>query len=345
MKRERYEEHVIYSYTRIYWSYENENTGFSMQILWDKYNWPKYYYVIKIKNEWELDFNCESWHSWAGILENYTYYVEQICSLISLIYWKTFIYLWIFKNYWGYNILDFSQNNLKYDFLPWDIQENRIDIEEDINLVTLWPLIEWLVKQIKEDKKIDKFLYIVSFYHKGIVNSQFDVEIAYIDFVRSIEILNNVFYNNDFNWEDIYEWKLLEIWNKIKDNEDLARYFKEINWSTRKFLDTILDNLMIDDLYNTKSTCNDFSFKALDTYEKIKKSIKNIYAIRSWYIHAWESFWSVILPDEKDLNELIYSDISWSSNLKIGVTLTLLWLERMVRHVLLNYYKKLRESD
>jgi len=229
---------------------------------------------------------------------------------------------------------------LKYDFLPWNIQENRVDIEEDINLVDLWPLIEWLVIQTQKDDELCKFLYVISFYHKGIINSQVDVEISYIDFVRSIEILNNIFYNDNIGWEDIFEWKLLRIWNKIKDEEDLAKYFKERNWSTRKFYDTIIDNLVIEDLHNTKSIWWDFTLKTLNTSDKIKKSIKNVYAIRSWYIHSWKSFWCSILPDKTWLNELINWALVSNNKLKIQVTLSLLWLERIVRNVLLNYYNK-----
>jgi len=339
MDKERYEEHVVYSYTRICWYYLNEESGFSMQMLHGN-NGPKYFYVIKIKNDGHLDINCEEWHTWVWIVWNYRTYTQSICFLISLIYWKNFSYVWVLGDDWRYNVLDFTQSELYHDFLPWETQSNRIDITEDINLVTLWPLIEWFFKQIQEDEKLVNFLYVVSFYHKGLINAQMDIEISYIDFIRSIEILHNIFYNDDVDGEDIYEWKLLSIWNKIKDQEDLAKYFKKTNWSTRKFLDTILDNLVLEEIYKTESNWESFSLPVLNDLEKIKRSIKNAYRVRSWYIHAWESFWKSVLPDRKWLDEVIHWALVWNDSLKIGVTLSLLWLERIVRNTLLNYFNK-----
>ena len=341
MNIERYEQHVIYSYTEINWFYLNEESGFSMQLMSTNNNWPKYFYVIRIKNDGCSDLDLKPWNVWPPMLPvNYRLCIENICFLISLIYWKTFSYVGIFSNNSRYHVLDFSQSKLKYDFLPWDKQDNRIDIKKDINLVKLWPLIKWFFKQIQEDKKILDFCTVASLYHKGIVNSQIDIEISYIDFIRSIEVLNDIFYNNDdLKWEDIYEWKLLQIYNKIKDEKDLAKYFKKIHWSTRKFLDTVLKNLVIKDIHKTESKWEDFWLQILDS-EKIKKSIKNAYEVRSSYIHSWSSFWTLVLPDQKWLNELICWDWKWNDSLKIQITLSLLWLERIVRNTLLNYFNK-----
>lgn len=339
--KDLYEEHVIYSYTRICGYYENKKNGFSLQILinYNHFSWPKYFYVIKIKNCEIIDINCDSWNKQFRALGNYNSCIEDICILISLIYWKLFYYLWILKFDWRYSILDYSQNNLKYNYIPWNNKENRIDIKKEINLVTLWPVIERLLLKIKENNnQIGEFLYVVSFYCKWLFNSELDLEISYIDFIRSIEILSNIFYQDSLNWDYFYEWDLLKIWEKIKWDEKLEKYFKKINWSTKKFVNVILGNINLFDLHNIESKWEDFSLKKLKSEKDLKRVLQNAYTIRSEYIHSWKSFWYSILPDKEGINEIINISSIKNKDLKIWETLSLLWLERIVRETLLNYF-------
>lgn len=330
----RYEEHIIYSYTKIFGKYESSNL--SIQIVFGSHFWPKYFYVIIIKDNSNLDINTQEWNKW-----NYRNYIEDLCYSLSLKYWKVFWYLWLLKDESIYKVIDFSQNKLKYWYLPWNTQNNRVDITDELNLYTnIWPFSERILNKLTTwDEKLFKFLDIVYFYHKWILNSEFDIEISYIDFVRAVEISFNFIWISG-NWEDYFEWNLLKIYEKIKDNEELSKFFKEQNWSTKKFVNSIINYLPIESDFRkiTESKWSDFSLNKIADKGTLIKILKNIYSIRSKYMHCWLSFWRFVLPDNNWLNDFIDSQPVYKSGIKIQETLTLLWLERIVRAYLLNIY-------
>ena len=338
-KQSRYEEHVIYSYTRICWIFQWENLSIQKILSDDK--WPKYFYVIKIKSsdyseKW-IDFKKDIDKNW--ILKGSFLYIKNLCFLLSVKYWKVFWYLWLLNNWETYNVVDFSQNNLKYPFLPWNNQEKRVDIKEELNLFTnIWPFSEKILNiMINSDEKLFEFSDIAYFYNKWIINSEFDIEISYIDFIRAVEVSFDFVWIND-NWEDFFDDFFMEIYEKIKDNSELCKTFRERNWSRQKFGNSIINNLPIEsDFWNsTESKWEHFSLKKVNNKDFLIKLLKNVYSIRSDYIHSWISFWRFILPYSDWLNEFINSKPTYVSNLKFRESLTLLWLERIVRAYLLS---------
>lgn len=331
----RYEEHIICSYFKICWIYESE--AVSIQSMFWNNEWPRYYYVVRLLNDWRHDI-INKWQSWVrAVYFSFSWYIEQLCVLLTVKFWKLFEYVWCLKNNNIYNIVDFSQPKLKYNYFPWVRNENRIDIKDEINLTTnVWPFFEEFLEKLKdENEEVNNFVYIASFYQKALINSQYDEEISYIDLVRVIEVYNLV-KAEDIWGESIFEGDLKLIYDDLSTDE-LKWKFESYHWSTKKFYKKILSKLPIGDNF-WKSTESNWEHFSLTKIQNIEKSIKNIYQVRSKYVHEWESFHNCLLPNQEWNNEIIHSSPSWNTVLKIWDSFTLLWVERLMRAVLLKFF-------
>lgn len=334
MYKEKTEEHIISCYTRICWSFETESLSVHL-INW-KHSWPKYFYILKIINDGHLDLEYPKLSWVSKTYFTYRNYIVDLCAILTIKHWKLFEYVWILKNCESYNEIYFEQWNQQNLFLPWFKQKNRVNEAIDLNLnISIWPELSFFLdKLISDDKDLKDFLYVSNFYQKALKNSQYDIEISYIDFVRSIEIAW-ILYPDSLEWENIFEWDLKTIYDDLSTKE-LKDKFENFHGSTKKFFKKVLNQTTKDTFWSeTESTWEDFWLNKLINREK---SIKNIYMIRSKYIHEWCSFGSFLLPDKEWLEELTSS---WDSNDKtiiIWESFTLLGLERIVREVLLNTY-------
>lgn len=337
MPRERFEEHVIASYTRIPWRYESEN--FSVQMIFDDGYGPRFFYVVRLLNDGHLDSNCEEWSNGFWILSSYSGYVSAVCDILSVLHWKVFEYIWKFKDWETYYTVNFTQPVLKYDYLPWNKQELRTDCDEELNLTKLGPIFAELVQKLLDENNevISIFVKIASFYTKWLMNVELDAEISFIDFVRTIEVYN-ISYPPSGGIEDIFDWKLKLLWDEISWDNELKNIFIEYHWSTKKFVATILKFIPEDSDFwgTTESKWEAFWFQKI---ENIVKTLSKTYAVRSEYIHKWVTIWPFVLPNKDWLNELTWSEPTYTSSLKSQVTLSLLGLERIVRRVLLEHIR------
>jgi hypothetical protein len=228
---------------------------------------------------------------------------------------------------------------LKYDYLPWNKQDLRVEWGEELNLTKLGLVFEELIQKLQDEENelIHIFAKIASFYQKWITNIELDAEISFIDFIRAIEVYN-ISYPPSWGIEDIFDWKLKQLWDKISWDKDLEDIFIEYHWSTKKFVNTIISFIPEDsDFWGT--TESKWEAFCLQKIENIVKTLSKTYAVRSEYIHKWITIWPYVLPNNEWLNELTWSEPVYKSSLKSWETLSLLGLERIVRKVLLEHVK------
>ena len=335
-ERERFEEHIIASYTRIPWKYESDIL--SLQMIFDHDYGPKFFYVVKLSNNGHLDWNCEEWSEWFGILSSYSDYVRAVCNIFSVLYGKVFEYVGKLKDSDTYYTVNFNQPVLNYSYLPWNTQDLRIDYREELNLTKLGRVFDELItKFLANDEKIIILSHIAAFYKKWIVNAELDSEISYIDFIRTIEVYNS-YYQVWWSGSEVFDWELKQLWEKIAWDEELETIFMRYHWSTKKFINTILSFIPSESDFwsQTESKWEDFSLPKILNREK---SLKKTYAVRSEYLHEWVSMWGCILPDKEGLNETVNAEPVYKTSIKSWVTLSLLWLERVVRRVLLEHIR------
>lgn len=269
------------------------------------------------------------------------YEIEKLIILLTIVFWKRLDHNWLLERNGDFYMPEQSKKS-KYSHLPInnDVfrQDKYLDIE--LNLTELGKLEDVFQLIKKDNNPIKQFFFAGKYYCRALQNIDYDVEIAYIDLIRCIEILGGT----EKISEDDFDWVLKEIYLKIQDEPKLVKYFAEYHWATKKFCDTVLTYLDTNILNHTESLWSEFSLLILKDKDLLKAVIKNAYTIRSWYLHKGLSFWSHVIPYRGGLNELINSR-PWEKNpnngcLVIQKTLTYMWLERIVRNVLFNFLKK-----
>ena len=335
---ERFEEHVISSPTNICWIFQSRN--FSVSPMFDTQGSGKHFYVIKIKNIWDLDIKIDSTKNkwWLSELHyDYRENILDLCTLFSVLFGKRIEYCWLLKSNKTYWTPTISYEKLKYKKLPFNDDNERINKYVTMN----WVYIKDLLK-FNKNKNIDIFFKAWSFYKQALINIDFDVEIAYVDLIRSIDVLSG-----SYRWEEIqFDGDLWKIYDKIKWDKDLSKIFREYHWVGKKFRETILNLTKDTNLWTTtECICDPFSLIILDDKQK-SEVLKNTYNVRSNYIHKWLSFWEYVMPYYNWLeafSDLINSE-PWKKSkendcIKIKSTLTFLWLERIVRTCLIEYLK------
>jgi len=274
------------------------------------------------------------------MFRSYGNYIENnICILFSVFFWKCIEFHWMFKSEKTYYLPDIPNNNIKYKWLPTNNNNERIDKYVDMNWTKIWTILEFM-----NNKKFNLFLKAWYFYKQALININYDIEIAYIDLIRCIEILSDFTEQKDDSWT-FFDWSLKKIYDKIKDDKKLTKFFIKYHWTTKKFYTTILHLLSYESNFwkQTESIRPSFWLLYLkQNRKKIEDILKRTYDLRSEYIHNWLTFWSFILPEKEWLNELVHSQpvVNEGNKIKIQENLSFLWLERIVRNCLINYITK-----
>lgn len=331
---EREEKFIISSPANIPWIFLSEH--FSVKHMFKNKINNRNYFVIEATNFWDMDIIYDK-PTVSGIERVYLSHsntVEKnILTLFSVFFWKRFEFNGLFSISDRYYLPDILNTEIKYKWLSTNNHNKRIDSFIDLNWNEIWSILSLLDK---DEHKTNIFFKAWQFYREALVNIDYDPEIAYIDLIRSIEILSS---DLDFEYDSFFEWNLQEIYNKIKSDEKLKDFFVKYHGSSTRFCNFILKFLPIESSFRKKSESNRENFWFLFLkQDSIKNILKRTYNLRNKYIHSWLHFWDFVIPAEDWLNELVYSEPAESDGyLKINENLSFLWLERLVRRCLMKY--------
>ncbi len=275
-----------------------------------------------------------------GTFPDYSYFSEQICSYLSVLFGKRFDCHGLVEGNGFYYVPNLEQfGHISDPRLPYNSHEPRLDFTLPLDLKEVSKIYRLLHNDSLDSDFLSTFNGAAKFYLQALQNIEDNPEIAYLHLITAGEILSNYF---KFETNDLIDDETKSILDKIRngipDGDKVCAFItSKLFQVKRRFVESLLP-LINDEFFDKPgSSESNESIKR----ETLEKTISAAYDLRSWYVHKGTPFGSLVFKGTAHRHNEVLLGRTITADKKLDKIFskvpTFIGLERIIRYALLRF--------